>query len=65
MKEGRRERETESEKGRGSCALLLSTRNELSQPTVKTYHFVVDFVEMNLADFVDHILTLKRDEAKT
>lgn len=29
-----------------------------------THHFVVDFVEMNLADFVDHVLALKRDEAK-
>lgn len=46
---------------RGSCALL-----ERTLPTdAKTHHFVVDFVEMNLADFVDHILTLKRDEAKT
>lgn len=30
-----------------------------------THHFVVNLVEMYLADFVDHILALKCDEAKT
>lgn len=29
-----------------------------------TYHFVIDFMEMDLADFVDDILALKRDESK-
>lgn len=29
-----------------------------------THHFVVDFVEMDLTDFVNHVLALKRDEAK-
>jgi len=33
-------------------------------PTDLTHHFVVDFVEMDLADFVDDILALKRDEPK-
>lgn len=29
-----------------------------------THHFVVDFVEMDLADFIDNILALKRDKSK-
>lgn len=30
-----------------------------------THHFVVDFMKMDLAHFVDYIFTLKCDESKT
>lgn len=32
---------------------------------VITHHFVVDLVEMNLAYFIDNILALERNKAKT
>ena len=31
----------------------------------QTDHFIVDFMEVNLANFVDHILALKCDKSKT
>ena len=38
-------------------------RKELSM--VKTHHFVVDFVKVDLADLIHHILTLERHERES
>lgn len=32
---------------------------------ITTYHFIVDFMEMNLTYFIDDIFALKRDESET
>ena len=34
------------------------------QMDVSAYHFVIDFVEVYLANFIDDIFTLKRDKSK-
>lgn len=31
---------------------------------LQTYHFIIDFMEMNLTDFLHNIFILKRDKAK-
>lgn len=31
---------------------------------LQTYHFIIDFMEMDLTDFLHNIFILKRDKAK-
>lgn len=42
-----------------------SGRHGVSAQALRTYHFIIDFMEMNLADFLHNVFILKSDKAKT
>lgn len=39
-------------------------REGIAARALRTYHFIIDFMEMNLTDFLHNIFILKRDKAK-
>lgn len=48
----------------GQGVPMEERRRHISAQPLPTYHFIIDFMEMNLTDFLHHIFILKSDKAK-
>ena len=48
----------------GKKIFPFPTKLRTMQIDVSAYHFVIDFVEVYLANFIDDIFTLKRDKSE-
>lgn len=55
---------TKLQQSAGQRVYMGEGRHHISAQPLPTYHFIIDFMEMNLTDFLHNVFILKSDKAK-